>query len=475
MAAMRTMFERLGFTANAATLIVDTQGIDSLDELRLLKDSEVEGLCKVLRRPGGMVANNAVAIAAGGNAMINNPGTLVPLRAELNLKLTCYYLRHRVRISRVTAPGDITLPVVRRIIELRLTEAKHENPKDKPVIDAKDWPKTMEAIVEYFRAYLGETGIPLAYVIRGLQEVPAVEPPGGYSSAQDEMIARAAHLDALGNEIPTYLADRLKVWELISDIVRGDPSWSYVKPAQRTRNGRMAYHDLYDHYLGPNNVNNMASTAEKKLDVTTYDGEKRGWNFEKYVRVHVDQHTILTNLTQHGYAGLDEGSKVRKFLKGIKGTNLDSVKAQILATPGLNQDFAGCVTLYKDFMSQTDSQKTMDERNLSEVGISSVSVEDRYYNKKEYAALSSEQKEALRTKRKARGHQRGQLTPGTGSGAPPAKKQKRQIAKLQRQIAELTSVVDKGKAKDDDESDATPVSGNRNNPALDRQRGAGRG
>ena len=106
----------------------------------------------------------------------------------------------------------------------------------------------------------------------------------------------------------------------------------------------------------------------------------------------------------------------------------------------------------------------MDERTLSEVGISSVSVEDRYYNKKEYAALSNEQKEALRTKRKARGHQPGQLTPGTGSGAPPTKKQKRQIAKLQRQVAELTS---KGKAKDDDESDATPVAGNRNNAALD--------
>ena len=43
----------LGFSSQAATDIMGDQGIDSLEELRVLDDKEVESLCKVVRKPGG--------------------------------------------------------------------------------------------------------------------------------------------------------------------------------------------------------------------------------------------------------------------------------------------------------------------------------------------------------------------------------------------------------------------------------------
>jgi hypothetical protein len=49
----------------------------------------------------------------------------------------------------------------------------------------------------------------------------------------------------------------------------------YIKPALRTRNGRYSYMLLFDHFLGPNNVGNMASEAETKLTGTLYNGEKK--------------------------------------------------------------------------------------------------------------------------------------------------------------------------------------------------------
>ena len=66
-AAMRQMFTRLGFTQAAAQAIVMEQGFDTLDEVKLLKDDEVESLCKVIRRPGGTVpaANPAAAPEIG--------------------------------------------------------------------------------------------------------------------------------------------------------------------------------------------------------------------------------------------------------------------------------------------------------------------------------------------------------------------------------------------------------------------------
>jgi hypothetical protein len=52
-AAMQTMFQRLGCTIAAAQAIVNDQGIDSLAELKALKDSDDATLCKVIRCPGG--------------------------------------------------------------------------------------------------------------------------------------------------------------------------------------------------------------------------------------------------------------------------------------------------------------------------------------------------------------------------------------------------------------------------------------
>ena len=75
------------------------------------------------------------------------------------------------------------------------------------------------------------------------------------------------------------------------------------------KNGRAAYWALHDHYLGPSNVDNMASTAEKALLTAQYDGERRNWNFESYVSLHQQQHVILEGLTFHGYMGFDDENK----------------------------------------------------------------------------------------------------------------------------------------------------------------------
>ena len=79
---MRTMFHRIGFTVAASQVIVDDQGMDSLEEIRLLSDDEVENLCKVIRRFGGTIPGPAPDAPP-----VNNPGTPVSLRAENHLKL----------------------------------------------------------------------------------------------------------------------------------------------------------------------------------------------------------------------------------------------------------------------------------------------------------------------------------------------------------------------------------------------------
>jgi hypothetical protein len=87
----------------------------------------------------------------------------------------------------------------------------------------------------------------------------------------------------------------------------------------------MAYCGLRGHYLGVKNVDNMSTMAETKLTTTLYHGEKRRWDFEHSAKVHTDQHAILQGLVEHGYAGIDERSKVRHLVAGIKTNMMDPV------------------------------------------------------------------------------------------------------------------------------------------------------
>eukprot|EP00978_Attheya_sp_CCMP212_P026493 scaffold87250_cov53-Attheya_sp.AAC.1 len=170
----------------------------------------------------------------------------------------------------------------------------------------------------------------------------------------------------------------------------------------------------------------MATRAERSLSSTTYVGEKRRWNFERFVSMQKKQHTILANLEADGLDnGINGLTKVRLLNEGIKTKELDVPKSQIMASATLCQDFDACVSLYKDFIElNAPSNPTF---NISETrtfpkkkyngkkptqrqhkrgydnDIEEEEVEDRYFDSKEYTELSDGQKLALRRKRDARG------------------------------------------------------------------------
>ena len=111
-AVMRATMTRIGFTAAGAIAIVDDQGLDTLAEIQLLTDDEIESLCRVVRRPGGMVPG-----VGAGAAAVQNQGVQGNQRAEGDLKLMAFYLRHQARVSRVATPPDISLDSIRTVRE----------------------------------------------------------------------------------------------------------------------------------------------------------------------------------------------------------------------------------------------------------------------------------------------------------------------------------------------------------------------
>ena len=114
----------LKFPEEAAKSIIK-QGFVGLEELKELGDDEVENLCKIVRRPGGTKTSGSTRGATA------DPGTNVPMLAESNLKLACYFIMHKLdRVSREITREDVTLENVKALKDLK--KEKEEMAKRAP-------------------------------------------------------------------------------------------------------------------------------------------------------------------------------------------------------------------------------------------------------------------------------------------------------------------------------------------------------
>ena len=232
---------------------------------------------------------------------------------------------------------------------------------------------------------------------------------------------------------PAFLEDNQTLFDLVLQVFHNNKCWVYAKGFVHARNARGAYWALHNHFLGPNNVDNQATAAERKLAALSYHGEKRNCSFEHFSNALVDQFNILNNLKDHGHVGIDVHSQVRQLNDGIKTSLLDPVKTHIMASPQLKNNFEACIMLYKDFIAQL---KPLDNRSLNVSAIDfkrggksnddlppltweqvkDVKVDNCYYIPDEYQKLSREQKVKLKLIRK--GQAPGNKHKSGGSGNP---------------------------------------------------------
>ena len=158
----------------------------------------------------------------------------------------------------------------------------------------------MESLEEHLRGDIGVKGVPLSYVVRSKEAAaPSLnEPETSFLSDKDKMVAHAPILEG-GLRTATFKTYMMKVWGLIYVITRDLDCWTYFKSAQRTRYVKKAYRDLWEYLLGPDNVDNMVSEAERLLVATHYYDERKRFNFERYVKIQKDQHHIPEGIKGH--------------------------------------------------------------------------------------------------------------------------------------------------------------------------------
>ncbi len=118
---------------------------------------------------------------------------------------------------------------------------------------------------------------------------------------------------------PWYEVDNTKLWHILHLMFKGSISYTHMKAFASNKDGRGAYLALYDYYLGTSHTQNISRRAEALLSKLRYTGESKRYNFHKYAIQHKECHIVLNNLKEQGYSGIDDSTKVRRFM--IHGWN----------------------------------------------------------------------------------------------------------------------------------------------------------
>ncbi len=126
--------------------------------------------------------------------------------------------------------------------------------------------------------------------------------------------------------------------------------WTHARSAvAKTKNGRKAFRVLHAHLLGGQQLVTSGSAIMTRLQPLAYDGNRRNFDFNKYVALLVAGHNNHNDLGEYGAEPLTESLKILWFQKGITDKSLDAVWASILAAPANYVTFTAVQEAYVNF------------------------------------------------------------------------------------------------------------------------------
>jgi hypothetical protein len=180
------------------------QGLSTIADFHALTETDIEDVCRIIRRPGGTIPNPAFAQrgrgAQGQPPTVPNPGLQIGHLQEKRLKMVRYFMFHLQRVQRDFDPAVAAMQKLQKIYLLK--DVDDENVKVELPDKLTKTDKVREVIENVERALLamkGINGVPLLYVVRDLVPLPTgigddVDPGFGLPSYTHEMIRRAPHI-----------------------------------------------------------------------------------------------------------------------------------------------------------------------------------------------------------------------------------------------------------------------------------------
>jgi hypothetical protein len=115
-----------------------------------------------------------------------------------------------------------------------------------------------------------------------------------------------------------------------------------MRPIDENKGDSLYLHSEAESQLLPDAsfvFNFTCSAFTQQLRQVVYEGNRKGWSFDKYVAAHVEAHNNVEALRQYGYTRLTGFEKVDLFLRGIRVPEFNTCRNQLLTDPTIMSDF----------------------------------------------------------------------------------------------------------------------------------------
>ena len=240
-AQMTSVFEnadQMG-VQHATVVQLALEGIHTVDDLADFDKEALQQLADNLRCPGGRAPNPDPGAAAG--LTILTPAFVFGAKSQKCLGIACELVWYYNTVGCNLTAANMQWNNVIKNFEIQwkaLKTKRDEDTLEVPKI-SKSLPniKWTEAFQDHLHHVIGVRMIPLAYVTRKDEDVPAVAPPlqarqphsEVHSSIEGEMIARALHTHAM------FRDDNAAVYYALEEATRSTSYAASIKPFQRTK------------------------------------------------------------------------------------------------------------------------------------------------------------------------------------------------------------------------------------------------
>ena len=236
---------------------------------------------------------------------------LFPILAIQKLVVLHYWRRNTVNSGQVANETDITNALI--IEQSEAYQVTRDAKKDKTksteavvkpdkFMKADKWRSFHDSVRAYLQSQMGSSGIPFSYVIRE-NDLPT--PGAVYVNNLEQRIANALLTGT------AYMYDNHTVHGIILSLVLEGLGDGFTRQHDGTRDGRQAWKSLLAHYEGRLHLEKRKNDAYKSIDSLRYEGEKRVFDFKKYVTYHQNAHEDLRAAGEP----MSETQKVSVFLQ----------------------------------------------------------------------------------------------------------------------------------------------------------------
>lgn len=397
--------------SDAAVLRITYEGITTFDALRDFDDKSIQGLPAICKETiPAITADVGLGIAAEPEVPGANVGSISVRRLCVAVDAAKYY--HSIgRVATVQKMHYNNVLSAFKVEHDAYLKLRDEDEPKVPKMNDRDSERKIIRWAPIFQDHLsrcyGATG-PLKYVIRDVATVPAeADDPldvnsyyGTSGTLIEELIARLPHTG------PIFRNDNATVYMKIEEAVRGTSVESTIKSFSRRKDGRGAYLTLVANHAGDAKYRAISKKRMNFLQNIIWNG--RSYPLESHVTNHRIAYDDLRECSAHITVPVPtDPQRVEYLIDSIKSTD-STLQAAIglvrTNTNNMRDDFEAAsshlieVDPYRR-SNKSNARAAGRQANISAIdfhgGRGDTGVDLRWHHPKEFAKLSSEEKDEL--------------------------------------------------------------------------------